>query len=1653
MSQVGQADSAQTDAADIADVGVLEPAYKNGGNDVKRAHFIVLIDDSGDMASYRSRIISRLPAYLFPDDVMPEDADRLTYEPQTDRLTVLFFTIHCSGAPEEWEKSGCKRPSVDPYCMFCKPEMPAGADTSRDEFAEWLGQEMRLDCRFDGCLSPIASSQPLALCFLRDQLPENELYTRTFFLVVTNEQTNLWAPAASELNNMNRALYSHRETYLDDLQEAKRICFDVSRYFTIHAPLAWEERGGGLGLLLSELKPLAPGPRSMVRYYRTVGVDRRAISETDILLVPTAPDRSYIEIYLNGGLEPRLLQLQLRDPRRGAWKPVERFKETLGGITYHNRLDLKDSLPPNSFERDNRLTVPCLDPDVKRIVLTPDDPLPQPGKLLFKAGFGFETGGIYDHAYLETEELTINLHPVDLVKVEGSFVFPEVELTNEELVKWWKKLGGAGINTNQVRELILARRGRQTFLLFVGLFIAAVFMMFVFYQKYFHRPFKPRLIWEPANSLEVDFENPAKSRMLAGRFVISNPHPVPWFGRLVRNKEQPTRVATIRIDDLSVNGSRKGLSEFSIPEAPGDQDLAAIGAIGCEVDYNEDETRMVGFPSAGSSKLTWRSEETISDSREIPLFLATETIHDWRGEPGDKVEINFRTDLRWQGASWWAREKNTLLQQDTTFGFSFEIRPEKTRKPIVHFGPVADEKLYFKKDKRVKIGEYVFESAADHEFSEAFEDEFALKVKKNGIPEGGEPIVLEHARVHLEGKGSSFVTEIYFNCDGTNCKNPDPSHDDFEFTLFGPMDNSSLAGPHHSHLAKLYRDPMKAEIELIIEHLRNEHEIYWPAPEGDPCRRIKIFGADIHQTGLPLPDGRLDLPAFTIEVQESSLKARLVAVRIGNSGQSGRGVVSVDIEATLRGNPEYMGYIKMRDGRPVQDLVSIQDHDQLSSHAEVLEGKPSTERVIYLNPGLIEEIAGVEIPEGELVLDLDLDITVTDDQGTTRKRRFAFPVPFGLEQLPRPTWLAIDFGTSAIAAAFGTDSGRDIETIDLQTIITSRAGKSLATFDTMNSEAGTPFLPSCIALDAEDREGKPDGDYDRPTKGFPNYRPSSLVPGEPHFISLPATSQQLISDKEKVVLSLKSWAAMLTTQIQVGPVKYQDEKGELVESSRIDLAPVFQSALAALAEGYILADRDGGSGAYQAAQLILAHPNVFSSRHKEMLHEIACDALMRRFRIPIEKRIHLISESDAVAFDFLLRRMWGLHNEKPERILVYDFGAGTLDISIMRVKWKDMEDTVPLEVKIECRTGVPVAGNHLDTIVARIIHDLIARQSIKNHDKIDYKYEIVARKRKIEESHRTAAFDLWREIRKAKHVWDGKAPLKVTVGNSLADVGVVVYSTSGKASAGKGEAIESVWPAPTDDEPGFFEAINEERNIKDVRISIPADMIHNDPRIIEYLEFVTRTVPMEALNLLGYTTDMIDTLLISGRGSLWPGLRDRVRGTFPMAEVDFTEKSVVVKGAIARQAIHRSILEQITESQVEPTLGILHDNDTKITLEDDWGEGKHPISLHASPYFRIVQIMLRDPRPLDDRQPSSLRKHFYVNLTAEAIPRTLLWDKYQELFVRKETTPDGKLTVTLSNTIGQSMDAFGSQDAAPAFTPPPWPVGRPLLEPETQEDR
>lgn len=1608
-------------AACLLGLTVTTRAQSDPSGQTYGRHFIVLIDDSGSIAGRtrgssdrRKEIREDLPGQLFGDI-----KGIRSFDPSRDRVSVLFFTILDTPKP-----CGDKREPRSPLPENIFDLVYTGRLQGKEEFSDKLSKWMSDEsCHFNGNWSPIVASTLLVLPYLQDKLPADELHEQTILIQVTDGEFNSKAKPGHEMTD-------YRRVGLKDVPAADQQLSQVSRLFTLNI-LPNQDPLRGVFYLVAVYGSQRP-PESAIQYQRNSLLYPQALSPRELRYRLNDQTLGDIQLLSQGtgaeyDFKPLWMRVGFEDERGGDWRvggvPLPRLSEETAPVS----LSPCQSPQCEAGKDNDRLGIGLFETGLGApLKVPPSAPDPESGRIRFRVGFHYDTP-IYKHLSVETPELSIKVAPSQPAEIPNLLYAP-TRLSKADIAAEWSEDGDRITTQEEAKNRSLARRDVRSLLLFGALVCLVVLSMIFLFLRYHDRRFRPQLDWLAAPEVLVDLNRPAASPQLVGTLKVENNQPVPWFGRLINNEAQPMREAEISL-------------KYNFFQQSG-LDVAGENPIGF-IHVERDDAPL--------DALNHKTLEAVCDGRQVHVFLAAENIRDYqtdrgtsvlKGEPGcdARFDIPLKAEISWhpveltdarQGVKRWLRRLKALLaaerpgSSNKEIGCSLTVKPEEPRPPHVTYTPSAEPRLYFQKDTPVRVGSFRFESGALHQFAQPWQEKYAIQTYQGQRPLGGEQLRLAQSEIVVP-PGKSVEVPVHIYCDGQAVTNPETSSREYTFRLIGDFVNDSAKDFHR---ATLHRDPTRADIELRLIRSPREFEVYW-SDEGTLKVRTLPEGASADEL---LGEDAIYLEPQAVRFDATTTTTReLLKFEIGNTGVVGEGTVEVALHTTILCDRAVHNDIQLIDNFVLDDLLGIYDFNQPSPYVKIGEGQPAEVRALRLRPGLIARIDSAQIEAERLAAEVRLEVRVVNDQQEVTLRTLLVRIPFSLEQLPGQNWLAIDFGTSAISAAIGSGDREAVRMVPLQTI-SKGEGLSFAKYDIDNPERHNPYLlPSWVCCSADLRA--PSGDRSRP--GFPGYYSPdlSMEPGEPDFIGLPAVTHDIEEHPGRIIYSLKSWLGKASPYIPI----HVKENGH--SALRVyPLEKMVESGFAALAEAYLFAPED------RAQQVVITHPNTFTQRHRDLLLRNVYAALSKKARlgIPLRSRIRLISESDAVAYYYCNEQMYEQPRAGTERILVYDFGAGTLDLSLIRVEWKLDAPYYPTGWKVERRLGVPVAGNYFDEILARLLHDLLSDPSIVNDKGFRYRRKVVGLHldRDDEQDHRQAVVNLWRWLREGKHRWSDACrgildnggrlrdcpPLRVRVGGG--DLGVVTYSVRPEVEELVGE------PSLYVEEYG------------DIYLSIPARLIVENERLSQFVEFVTVDVLEEMLDGAGVRAEEVNTVIVSGRGARFPGLREKIWGRFQNATTpdllgNDTMKSAVVLGAIARQDLSLNFADDNETAASAPQLAILTKNHHLI-LEQDWDK---PINLTASPTFRLVQVNLRNPDPRKDLR--SLREHFYIDLSDREFVRDDFLGEDKRLYVHKETNNVGELVIYLSGANGgPPAPVFPEDQTAKNVTNPPWPIGNVLLDP------
>lgn len=112
-------------------------------------------------------------------------------------------------------------------------------------------------------------------------------------------------------------------------------------------------------------------------------------------------------------------------------------------------------------------------------------------------------------------------------------------------------------------------------------------------------------------------------------------------------------------------------------------------------------------------------------------------------------------------------------------------------------------------------------------------------------------------------------------------------------------------------------------------------------------------------------------------------------------------------------------------------------------------------------------------------------------------------------------------------------------------------------------------------------------------------------------------------------------------------------------------------------------------------KLIVTYPNTYTPKSLDWLRNMIIES--RTFKNLSPRNLHFIPESDSVVAYYANKSMKRTTNETEENVVIYDMGAGTLDLSYVKI-FMDEQERIK-RFNIEKRIGIPIAGEYFSYLI------------------------------------------------------------------------------------------------------------------------------------------------------------------------------------------------------------------------------------------------------------------------------------------------------------------------------------------------------------------
>lgn len=1581
-------------------------------------HFILLLDDSGDAQPIRDEIREHLEKWLFQEESKDRSHNEIPFfRPDRDYLSIATFTIYTNRP----KNCGSRRKtSALPEHLFDWLNLD-NHHPDKSNFESWAKEGKLFPCREKGGWSPFITSRLLALYGVAPHVQNAGPFSNTYILIYRNDLKNNYTLVSGELEDL-------KKNDVEDVERAKDAIRNLGAFYIVE-DRGWQYKSEQVDpaqqaiLDIFKVVPRKASPERAINHSLKITLDRKAISSKLLEVMPKEAKSDVLLFDKNGMnyLEPLSLRWRVVDDENSPWR--------FGSIKPSGNEFKKKSLQDLEYDSNGIAEVPLLSLWQERTFPASQTQAIKPGVIEFYVDFRALTPDtdrpLYDRLVVTSQKRRISMQITADPVIQRGLFFGDLTLDYAEQVRQWQSTDHNGLTTELASERILATTAVWQKVILALLVLAVIGLLSLIYKfflsKYYHRPFKPKVAWV-YQPVTLDFNNLQSTLLVAGYLSFQNKESVPAFGKFLKNEEQPSRKVTLTLELA--------------------QELADLGF---ELsDSHHQIGFFVGGEEASSNGLDVLCQQTIVHGTDIPIYFNPSAIQDFQTKEAtispEGVVLNLGGTLT---LTWQLTARDRLKDQVVSVPLELECRllPERALPPLVGFKPVA-QPLVYQKNQQLLAGAIQLSSVAKTRFGVPFKDEYYLKAHNDHKPINGEPFLLEQPQPTVIAGNRHHEIPVYLQCDGQLVTNPRALVRDYLLEVKGPRHPDSEMGPY---AVKLERDTRPGRPYLELEYLGSSYEIFWDEDESMGLRLLKSRKQEAAQEPFLDRNQITFSKVFTCNVSREKEPQPIVNITFRNTGIDGNGYCELQLQPTLEIHPDFKAYLHLKgNSASLQALLQLVDQDDAASAMCIVkEGEAAQWRTLRILPYLIDKIDEGLLPAKYCRLRLEVKVkahydmrAVAQESGESHTGLILIPITF--EQTPGPELLCIDFGTTAIASALGREDAHDVRVIDLQNIEVS-SGVSFGEDDPESHERDSKFLPSFVMCrvnetlhQQEHREHQNDSDeyflddgfsqtYSCPP-GFHRDAPPSHRPGEPGFLMIPPSMGDLSQSPDLVITALKSWFGEGSGQIQLGKPVYLE--GEPIATTVIPTRETFESALAGFAETYIK------PGHYQTDQVLLTYPNTYTPHHRQEFQQAAYNALGVRLGLISKSQIILIRESDAIAFDFCNRnRKPQCEKETEEHLLVYDFGGGTLDLSLIKLKWST--EGSPIGWHALARTGVPIAGNYVDEILARLVHSLLDDVEFMADSDFEYQFPLAGSlsegKRMV---HRRAVMAFWRRLKDAKHSWDGQADFEICMGGLLDADGIL---------RAKEKAVDELLAHVTPRGSIFLRD-------QQVFLSIPRVTIENFQPYADYMDFVSGRIFEGLLHKAGLKPVHIDTLLISGRGALWPGIIERLSYRFPKAKrPDLLKnphdmKEAVVRGAIATQQMP-GLFKNIQEPPEDPLALLV--GERRLIFESEWGPDQ-PLDMRDANYFEIVQVGLPNPDP--HRDLHNLNKHFYRRLVPQ---RFRLNRRYPdaEVFAEKVET-GGTLQIVLRNNVGKPENPLSPKKRASLTVKPPWPIGRTLLPPE-----
>lgn len=912
----------------------------------------------------------------------------------------------------------------------------------------------------------------------------------------------------------------------------------------------------------------------------------------------------------------------------------------------------------------------------------------------------------------------------------------------------------------------------------------------------------------------------------------------PYPSRIHINLQSPEKTRTkIGSFIIRVQKPRSGFLNVGIkPQCQLQASIQDIKWNAKEKEINSELSKIFYIENAGGKTKYESMDLSISDyETPFSLYVNTDAIHDiQRKQDAEDREYTLSATLAirdGRGNDYCSTPIAIQLQID-------RVKPQIEAQLIFDNSKESTGIKYDAAEGRKRVGIIVISNRSKLTYCPTATVDLSVDIERNGISigTGGDGINIQglpcggKAKFDLvNGQQQSFPVVVDFPVLG----NPLGDADTYSI----PISISSYFNGQDTDKVSLVSNP-SLKILANVEEIALDVRIR--------CDQVEY--RLMHEKKMSMP--RL---SFTPGGGNLRLGYHIIVGNSSRSGYSNTGVYVKGLSQTIefypkRDNKDAVEVVYATEGSTKEKTFAFQGNDLNSLVKGVLlpcTSGPSSHRQVHLgfNTGSIKRIQYTD-NDGTRHYTMTVLHTISflyyidrvgkQQNADVKYETFTTAIKYEVEQLSYPEWLAVDFGTSAIVARYGSD-GKVIDLRDSKDKLLKDQGLAK---DCVH-EIGTPFLSSNAVL-----RGNVLGERSRGhSQLLFDYTDASALPEIGILaVCLSASTETEDANIEFLLPTLKQLVGyeLLPNLAAYQGMRYNyldRETGTLVERGRVydpstnvhtplaQVSTILTEIYAQLFQYYI--KRSLGANILEKVnKIVLTIPNTFTPHHIQIVKEVV---LQSTKQLDV-REIRFVSESDAVACYYVANhqslRMNNFNGEK-EHILVYDMGAGTLDLSYFS---RTIQPDGTYELQSLGRIGISKAGNYLDALLADCLAKHYPRMRHLTSD---------------------AALESADEIYPARRLKDF---IKDTVKTKL---GIEKYQLPVEADKAK--------------------LLYMQKDNKPTDVSLDLEKIFtNTKQYQEYIQDCTKGIVEKLFKLAEIDKPRVDTLIISGRSAQLNGISENL---------------------------------------------------------------------------------------------------------------------------------------------------------------------------------